>query len=104
MIERLIEAKNLRTTFYTDRGVLHAVDGIDFSIHKGETLGVVGESGCGKTVTALSILKLISYPPGKITSGEVWFEGEDILTNPENQMKSIRGNKISMIFQEPLTS
>ena len=104
MTEKLIEAKNLRTTFYTDRGVLHAVDGIDFSIHKGETLGVVGESGCGKTVTALSILKLISYPPGKITSGEVWFEGEDILKKPEHQMKSIRGNKISMIFQEPLTS
>jgi peptide/nickel transport system ATP-binding protein/oligopeptide transport system ATP-binding protein len=104
MTEKLIEAKGLRTTFYTERGRLDAIDGIDFYIKKGETLGVVGESGCGKTVTALSLLKLIAYPPGRITGGEVWFEGEDILRKPEAQMKSIRGNKISMIFQEPMTS
>lgn len=104
MSERLLEAKGLRTTFYTERGTFDAVDGIDFHIDKGETLGVVGESGCGKTVTALSLLRLVSYPPGRITAGEVWFEGEDLIKKTEAQMRAIRGDKISMIFQEPMTS
>lgn len=104
MAERLIEAKGLRTTFYTEEGRLDAIDGIDFYINKGETLGVVGESGCGKSVTALSLLRLIAWPPGRITGGRVWFEGEEILSKPEGYMKKIRGNKISMIFQEPMTS
>lgn len=104
MTEKLIEVKGLRTTFFTERGTLEAVDGIDFYIRKGETLGVVGESGCGKTVTALSLLKLVYFPPGRITGGEVWFEGENLLDKPDVYMNKIRGNKISMIFQEPMTS
>jgi oligopeptide/dipeptide ABC transporter ATP-binding protein len=100
----LIEVKGLKTHFFTDEGVSPAVDGVDYSVKKGETLGVVGESGCGKSVTALSILRLIPDPPGKIVAGDIRFEGESLLKLTPNEMRKIRGNKISMIFQEPMTS
>ena len=99
----LLDIRNLRTHFFTDDGVVRAVDGVSFPIYKGKTLGVVGESGCGKSVTALSTLRLVS-PPGRIVEGEILFEGTDLTLLPENQMRSIRGHKISMIFQEPMTS
>ncbi|MGQ9630624.1 MAG: ABC transporter ATP-binding protein [bacterium] len=102
--EKLVEVRNLRTYFYTDDGVVPAVDGIDFHIRKGETLGVVGESGCGKSVTALSIMRLIPRPHGRIESGEIIFKGEDLLKKGEDEMRRIRGRDISMIFQEPMTS
>ena len=100
----LIEVKDLKTHFYTDEGVSPAVDGVDYSVKKGETLGVVGESGCGKSVTALSILRLIPEPPGKIVAGDIRFEGKSLLKLTPEEMRRIRGNKISMIFQEPMTS
>jgi peptide/nickel transport system ATP-binding protein len=103
-MSKLLEVKNLRTYFYTDDGVAKAVDDISFSLDKGETLGLVGESGCGKSVTALSIMRLISDPPGKIVGGEILFKGIDILKVPEKEMQDIRGNDIGMIFQEPMTS
>src|SRR2546427_13138308 len=99
----LIDLRNLRTHFFTDDGVVRAVDGVSFPIYKGKTLGVVGESGCGKSVTALSTLRLVSAP-GRIVEGEILFEGTDLARLPEDQMRSIRGHKISMIFQEPTTS
>ncbi len=101
---KLLEVSDLKTYFFTDDGVVKAVDGVSFSIDEGETFGLVGESGCGKSVTALSIIKLIPDPPGKIIGGEVRLEGEDLLKKSENEMQKIRGNKISMIFQEPMTS
>ena len=106
----LIEIKKLKTYFFTENGTVRAVDGIDFSIDPEKTLGIVGESGCGKSITALSILRLIPTPPGKIVDGEIFFhqkEGGIDLTklNPKgSQMRSIRGNEIAMIFQEPMTS
>ena len=100
----LIEVKGLKTHFFTDEGVSPAVDGVDYSVKKGETLGVVGESGCGKSVTALSILRLIPEPPGKIVAGDILFEGQSLLELAPEEMRKIRGNKISMIFQEPMTS
>jgi oligopeptide transport system ATP-binding protein len=100
----LIEVKGLKTHFFTDEGVSPAVDGVDYSVKKGETLGVVGESGCGKSVMALSILRLIPDPPGKIVAGDIRFEGQSLLKLTPNEMRKIRGNKISMIFQEPMTS
>lgn len=104
-MDKLLEVKNLKTYFYTEDGVVPALDGVDFYIKPGETLGVVGESGCGKSVTSLSILQLIPVPPGKILEGsEIFFEGQDLLKLPEKDMRKIRGNKISMIFQEPMTS
>ncbi|MCX7904486.1 MAG: ABC transporter ATP-binding protein [Caloramator sp.] len=104
-MEKLLEIKNLRTYFYTEDGVIPAVDGVDFYIKPGETLGVVGESGCGKSITSMSIMRLIPNPPGKIMEGsEIWFDGVNLLSLPEKEMRSIRGNKISMIFQEPMTS
>jgi peptide/nickel transport system ATP-binding protein len=104
MSERLLEIKGLKTHFFTEEGVVRAVDGIDLHIDKGETLGVVGESGCGKTVTALSILRLIPMPPGKIVEGQMLYEGRDLVTLPPGQMRRIRGKEISMVFQEPMTS
>ena len=104
MEDLLLQVKDLKTYFYTDDGVVKAVDSIDFTIKKGETLGMVGESGCGKSVSALSILRLIQEPPGKIVSGEIWFKGEDLLKKGHEQMRKIRGNDVSMIFQEPMTS
>lgn len=101
---KLLELQNLKTYFYTEDGVVKAVDGIDFDIFPGETLGVVGESGCGKSVTSLSIMNLIDSPPGKIVEGSIFFEGQDLTKLKEKQMRRIRGNEISMIFQEPMTS
>ena len=103
-MSKLLEVKNLKTYFYTDDGVAKAVDDVSFALDKGETLGLVGESGCGKSVTALSIMRLIAQPPGKIVSGEILFKGKDILKIPEKEMQDIRGNDIGMIFQEPMTS
>jgi len=102
--EKLLTIKNLKTYFYTDEGASKAVDGVDFEIFSGETLGVVGESGCGKSVTAQSILRIISEPPGKIVDGEILLKGKDLLKLSEKGMRSIRGREISMIFQEPMTS
>jgi peptide/nickel transport system ATP-binding protein/oligopeptide transport system ATP-binding protein len=103
-MDELLRIKNLKTHFFTQEGVVRAVDGVSFSIRKGETLGLVGESGCGKSVTALSILRLIPDPPGKIVDGEIHFEGRNLLELGENEIRDIRGRKISMIFQEPMTS
>ena len=100
----VLSIRDLKTYFYTQEGVSRAVDGVSYNVIRGETLGVVGESGCGKSVTALSILRLIPSPPGKIVSGEIIFEGQNLLDLPLGKMREIRGNKISMIFQEPLTS
>src|SRR5437879_5729897 len=102
--ERLLDIKGLKTYFYTEEGVVRAVDGIDLHIDRGETLGVVGESGCGKTVTALSIMRLIAIPPGKIVEGQMLWMGRDLVTLPPAQMRKVRGKEISMIFQEPMTS
>ena len=100
----IIEIKNLKTYFKTDEGIAHAVDDVSFSVYPGETLGIVGESGCGKSVTSLSIMKLIPQPPGYFAGGEILYKGRNILDIPETDMREIRGNKISMIFQEPMTS
>src|SRR5215469_8625249 len=100
----LLEIDNLHTHFFTAVGVVRAVDGVSYSLKSGETLGVVGESGCGKSVSALSILRLVADPPGRIVGGAIRFEGRNLLDLPEAEMESIRGNKISMIFQEPMTS
>jgi len=103
-MENLLAVKDLRTYFQKEARVVRAVDGVSFSIGKGRTLGVVGESGCGKSVTALSILRLVPSPPGRIVSGEILFDGKNLLDFSESQMRSIRGNEIAMIFQEPMTS
>lgn len=103
-MSKLLEVKNLKTYFYTDDGVAKAVDDVSFALDRGETLGLVGESGCGKSVSALSIMRLIAQPPGKIVNGEILFKGKDILKIPEKEMQDIRGNDIGMIFQEPMTS
>jgi peptide/nickel transport system ATP-binding protein len=100
----LLEVDELRTHFYTRDGVVRAVDGVSYRVHSGETLAVVGESGCGKSVTALSILRLIASPPGRIVSGRLMFEGRNLLELTDAEMRAIRGNQISMIFQEPMTS
>ncbi|HEY3582404.1 MAG TPA: ABC transporter ATP-binding protein [Pyrinomonadaceae bacterium] len=100
----LLEVKNLRTYFNTDDGLVKAVDGISFQLEPGETLGIVGESGSGKSVTNLSILRLIPEPPGRIAGGEVLFKGEDILSLPSEAVRKIRGRRIAMIFQDPMTS
>jgi oligopeptide/dipeptide ABC transporter ATP-binding protein len=96
----LLEVKNLKTYFYTEDGVVHAVDGVDFHVNPGEVLGIVGESGCGKSVTSLSIMRLISVP-GKIIEGEILFDGKDLVKASEEEMMQVRGNRISMIFQQP---
>jgi peptide/nickel transport system ATP-binding protein len=100
----LLEVRDLRTHFASERGEVHAVDGVDLSLERGRTLGIVGESGCGKSVTALSIMGLVPQPPGRIAGGEVLFEGEDLLQAPARRMRDLRGDKLSMIFQEPMTS
>ncbi len=100
----LLEVKDLRTYFYTYEGVVKAVDGVSYELEEGETLGLVGESGCGKSVSALSVMRLIPDPPGKIVDGEIQFENEDILKVDMDDMRRIRGGKISMVFQEPMTS
>ncbi len=100
----LIEIKNLRTSFFTPEGEMRAVDGVSFYIEEGKTLGLVGESGCGKSVTALSILRLIPSPPGKVVGGQILFRGKDLLELNREEMRKVRGNEISMVFQEPMTS
>ncbi|MGB4406064.1 MAG: ABC transporter ATP-binding protein [Sphaerochaeta sp.] len=100
----VLEVKDLQTYFKTDAGIVKAVDGVSFTIHEGETLGIVGESGSGKSVTNLSIMRLIPSPPGRIVGGQILFEGKDILKMSESEMRDIRGDKISMIFQDPMTS
>jgi len=99
----LLEVKRLKTYFYTEDGVVRAVDGVNFEVYPGEVLGLVGESGCGKSVTSLSIMRLISKP-GKIDEGEILLDGEDLLKLPEEEMIKVRGNRISMIFQQPQTA
>ena len=100
----LLEVKNLQTQFRVKGGLVNAVDGVDFEVDKGEILAIVGESGSGKSVTSLSVLSLIPSPPGKIIGGEILFKGEDLLKKSRKEMQDIRGDKISMIFQEPMTS
>ena len=100
----LLDIKNLVIHFSVYKSVVKALQGVSLTMHKGETLGIVGESGCGKSVTASSILQLLPSPPGKIVSGEIWFEGENILAKNENEMRNIRGKTISMIFQDPMTA
>jgi oligopeptide/dipeptide ABC transporter ATP-binding protein len=99
----LLEVRNLKTYFYTEDGVVRAVDGVNFEVYPGEILGIVGESGCGKSVTSLSIMRLIA-PPGKVTEGEILMDGKNLLDLSEDEMTKIRGNKISMIFQQPQTA
>lgn len=103
-MEKLLEVNDLRTYFFTPDKTIPAVDGVSFHINKGETLCIVGESGSGKSVTALSVMQLVPTPPGKYVSGQILFEGEDILKKTESEMCAIRGNVISMIYQEPMTS
>jgi peptide/nickel transport system ATP-binding protein len=100
----VLDVKQLQTTFFSGDGEIPAVDQISFSVNKGEILGIVGESGCGKSVTSLSIMKLIPQPPGKITNGEIWLNGENLVQASEKRMRQIRGNEVAMIFQEPMTS
>ena len=100
----LLEVRDLHTAFHTETGVARAVDGVSFAIDSSQVVALVGESGCGKSVTALSIMRLIDSPPGRISQGEVIFEGEDLLTLPEARMRKIRGARIGMVFQEPMTS
>jgi len=102
-MQPLLEVRNLKTYFFTGGGLVKAIRGVDFSIAGGETLALVGESGCGKSMTALSLLRLVP-PPGRIVEGEIFFEGNDLLHSPEEEMRRIRGNRIAMIFQEPMTS
>jgi len=102
--EPLLEVRGLTTTFNTPLGPVAAVDGVDFSVARGEVLGIVGESGCGKSVTSLSVLRLVADPPGRITAGRVLFDGTDLLTLPERRMRKVRGRRIAMIFQEPMTA
>ena len=103
MTQPVLQVKDLKTQFFTDDGVVQAVDGVSFDLHPGETLGIVGESGCGKSVTALSILRLIQEP-GRIVSGQILFKGDDIVTMSEEEVREIRGKDIAMIFQDPLSS
>jgi oligopeptide transport system ATP-binding protein len=100
----LLEVNGLKTQFFTQDGVVKAVDGISFYVNEGETLGIVGESGCGKSVSVLSVMRLIPQPPGKIVDGEVIFDSENLLTMSDNDIRHVRGNKIAMIFQDPMTS
>jgi len=102
--ETVLEVDGLRTYFYTDEGVVKAVDGLSYRVRKGEFVGLVGESGCGKSVSAMSVLRLIPHPPGLIVGGEIRFHGEDLLKVDEARMRDIRGNRIAMVFQEPTTS
>lgn len=104
MDDKVLEIKNLKTYFYANKKEIKAVDGVDLAIHQGETLALVGESGSGKSITSLSIMKLIPQPPGKIVEGEILFEGKNLIDLSDKEMNRIRGNRIAMIFQEPMTS
>ncbi len=101
---RLLEIRGLTVQFATDDGIVHAVDGVDLGVDRGETLGVVGESGCGKSVTALSVMKLIPMPPGRIVSGEILWQGRDLVPLGSDEMRAIRSKEIAIVFQEPMTS
>jgi oligopeptide transport system ATP-binding protein len=100
----LLEVKGLRTQFFTQDGVVNAVNGISYTLNEGETLGIVGESGCGKSVGVMSLIRLIPMPPGRVVDGEVWFEGRDLLKLDDDEIRQVRGNRIAMIFQDPMTS
>ena len=100
----LLEVRDLKTRFFTQDGVVYAVNGIFYTLNEGETLGIVGESGCGKSVSVLSVMRLIPQPPGRIVGGEVLFEGQDLLKMNPNEIRRVRGNRIAMIFQDPMTS
>jgi peptide/nickel transport system ATP-binding protein/oligopeptide transport system ATP-binding protein len=102
--EKILEVKNLQTSFFTEDGEVKAVDDVSFDVFPGKTLGIVGESGCGKSVTSLSIMRLIQSPPGKVVGGQILYRGKNLLDLPMSEMRKIRGNEISMIFQEPMTS
>ena len=104
MADRLLEIRGLKTHFATEDGMIHAVDGVDMGVDGGETLGVVGESGCGKSVTAMTMLQLIPSPPSVVAGGSIRYNGEDLLQFDEPRMRTIRGNEISMIFQDPMTA
>lgn len=104
MNEQILRINDLAVHFHMDKRIVPAVDGVSFSVSRGETLGLVGESGCGKSVTALSIMRLLPSPPARIVRGEIWFKGENLLDKTNEEMRKIRGNDISMIFQEPMTS
>ena len=104
MNQSLLLVKNLSTHFRTENGLVRAVDGVSWQVNPAQTLGIVGESGCGKSVSALSVMRLVPSPPGKIVAGQVLFKGQDLLELPQRQMREIRGNEIAMIFQEPMTS
>jgi oligopeptide transport system ATP-binding protein len=101
---KILDIQNLVTRFHTDDGTVHAVNGISYNLHEGETVGIVGESGCGKSVHALSLMRLIPSPPGEIADGGVEYQGEDLLELPDDEMRKIRGGEIAMIFQDPMTS
>lgn len=103
-LKPILSVKDLRTSFFTGAGEVKAVEGVSFNVYPGKTLGIVGESGCGKSVTSLSLMRLIPHPPGKIIGGEILYQGRDLLKLPMDEMRKIRGNEISMIFQEPMTS
>jgi peptide/nickel transport system ATP-binding protein len=103
-MEKILELKNLRTYYSTDNGIARAVDGVSFSLGRNKTLGVVGESGCGKSVTALSVMRLVPMPPGFFAGGEILWKGQDLLKLPEEAVRKLRGNEIAMIFQEPMSS
>ncbi len=104
MMDAILEIKNLKTYFQTEDAIIPAVDGVDLKVEKGKTLGIVGESGCGKSVTSLSVMRLVKCPPGRIVDGEVLLEGKDLLKLSDKEMQNVRGKDISMIFQEPMTS
>ena len=100
----LLQIEDLKTYFYTSNGVVKAVDGISYSVHEGETVAIVGESGCGKSVSALSVMRLVPSPPGKTVNGKVIYQGNDILKASDSEMRKIRGKQIAMVFQDPMTS
>jgi oligopeptide transport system ATP-binding protein len=104
LAEKVLEVKNLETQFRTPEGIVHAVNGVSFGLHEGETLGIVGESGCGKSVTVMSMLRLIPSPPGRIVAGEAIFRGKDLVHIEEEELRHVRGAQIGMIFQDPMTS
>src|ERR671936_479583 len=103
-MQNLLEVRELKTQFFTRDGVVHAVDGVSFELAPGEALGLVGESGCGKSVTALSIMGLVPSPPGRTVAGQVLFGGRDLLRLPEAELRRVRGAEIAMVFQDPMTS
>src|SRR5207247_10112839 len=104
MAEVLLSVRNLKTYFYTDEGVVKAVDGLSYELRKGQTLGIVGESGSGKSVHALSVMPLIPQPPGKIVAGQMLFDGTNPLKLPEDEVRQVRGNRLAMISRAPMTS